>query len=100
MELQLGELNCSWENGSVAGRMELQLGEWNCSWENGSVAGRMELQLGKWNCRWENGISGAFSKFIKTIISFVMSVCPSAWKHSTPNRRIILACLSQLCRES
>ena len=33
---------------------------------------------------------GAFAKFLKETISFVMSVCPSAWNNSAPTGRIFM----------
>ena len=31
---------------------------------------------------------GAFEKLLKATVSFVMSVCPSAWTNSVPTGRI------------
>jgi len=35
-------------------------------------------------------ISGEFSKLRKEAVSFVMSVCPSAWNKSAPTRHIFI----------
>ena len=43
---------------------------------------------------------GAFVKLLKEIISFVVSVCPSAWNNSAPTRRIVMKLNMSFLRKS
>jgi hypothetical protein len=45
---------------------------------------------------------GAFAKFRKAAVSFIMSVCPFAWNNWTPTGRIFMKfdrLFSKICRE-